>query len=519
MRDDASYMTGICTTTQRPRLGRDGSTGGLPGQLSQNDLILTHAAPSWAKLNPGGRESTILTVRMFMSDDNYRKPSSPRSTQIGLGLIGTDGSYDRRPNETLSGRSAPFEQREYRSLTDSDDRYMDPPSETDGVERDELVRRLNEESAAHARPVAPSYRPVQTPGQGLFGSTLRAHTSQPRVAPEREAQRYSLSQESIESGDAGNVGLFQGALDHTLQAQPVAAATRPPPPPAPTGRGAAPEAWRDEVRRMVERAPTNRPGPTAPSAPSAPGPQQPTGPSGPSGLGGFGGPTGPSGPGIPGSSKPSLRLKLDADAVEESYRAPKSGLPKLMVWLVILGLIGAGFAYFAQSQGGVAALIKRFGTAQPTLITQDPQPPSAAAPSAPTVDPNAAVQQPPAAASPGAAPTQPPPTAAPSAPQPASATAPAAPPQTAAKPAEPAAVAKPQPEAPKAAEQPAAKPAAAKPVAPKPRPVRPQQPVVKVRPIESAPSAPDTTAPPTPDHPDIPYVPMPGDPPAPDEPR
>jgi hypothetical protein len=456
-----------------------------------------------------------------MSDDNYRKPSSPRSTQAGLGLISTDGSYDRRPNETLSGRGATG--RNYGSLADSDDRYMDPPSETHGDERDELVRRLNEDAAARARTAAaPSYRPVQTPAQGLFGSTLRAHTAgHARFEPAREAQRYTRQQPDAAPGEpynGGNVGLFQGALDHTLQAPPVAAqaaaATRPQPPPV-GGRAAAPEAWRDEVRRMVERAPTNRPAPPAPSVPS---PQQP---SGPSGLGGFGGPGGPSGPSVPGSSKPSLRLKLDADAVEESYRAPKSGLPKLLVWLAFLGLIGGGFAYFAQSQGGVAALIKRFSTAQPTLTTQDPQPPAAAASTAPTVDPNAPMQQPPAAAVPAAEATQAPPqAAAPAAVQPASAAPAPAAPQAAAKPAEaPAAVPKPPADSPKAAEPQAAKPAP-KPAAPKPaRPVRPQQPVVKVRPIESAPSAPETTAPPTPDHPDIPYVPMPGDPPAPDEPR
>ena len=455
-----------------------------------------------------------------MSDDNYRKPSSPRATRVGLGLSGTDASYDRRPNEALPGRATSG--RNYGGLADSDDRYMDPPSETHGVQQDELVRQLNEDTEARARVATPSH----TPGQGLFGSTLRAHTAGPaRVDLDHEARRYTRQQpddpylrDTVEAGDAGSVGLFQGALDHTVRAQPIAAqaAVTTRPPPAPIGVRAAPEAWRDEVRRMVERAPSKGPGPAVPSAPSS---QQPGGFGGPSAPGGTGG------PGVPGSFKPSLRLKLDADVIEESaYRAPKSGLPKLLVWLVVLGLIGGGFWYFAESQGGVAGLIKRFNGSQPTLTTQDPQPPGAAAPSAPTVDPSAAQ---PTAAPTAAAPSQP--TAATPAPaaaaQPTAPTQPSAAPQAATKPDEPAVTPppaeQPKAEAPKAA-APAAKPtpAAPKPAAPKPaRPVRTQQPVVKVRPIEAAPSAPETTAPPTPDHPDIPYVPMPGDPPAPDEPR
>src|SRR5690242_2677616 len=42
MRDDASYMTGICTTAQRPRLGRERMAGRLQGAPDRNDLILTH---------------------------------------------------------------------------------------------------------------------------------------------------------------------------------------------------------------------------------------------------------------------------------------------------------------------------------------------------------------------------------------------------------------------------------------------------------------------------------------------
>jgi len=515
-------MTRMCTTAQRPRLGRGGSSGCLPGRLPQNDLILTHVAPSWAKLNPGGRGSTTLTVRMFMSDDNYRKPSSPRATRVGLGLSGTEASFDRRPNETLAGRATSG--RNYGGLADSEDRYMDPPSETHGVERDEVVRQLSDDTDARARVATPSH----TPGQGLFGSTLRAHTTgHPRIDLDAEARHYTRQQDDDrdqrdehESEPAGGAGLFQGALDNTVRAQPVAAqaAATTRPPPAPVAGRVAPEAWRDEVRRMVERAPSKGPGPSAPSLPSAP-----SAPSSqlPGGLGGPSAPGGAGGPGIPGSFKPSLRLKLDADAAEEVvYRAPKSALPKVLIWLVILGLVGGGLVLFADPKG-IAGLLKRFSAPEPTLTTQDPQPPAAAAPSAPTVDPSAAQQPPAAAPSTPATPTQP----AAAATAPAASTAPAQP-SAAAQPAAqptttPPAVAQPKAEAPKAAE-PAAKPAApvAKPAAPKPaRPVRPQQPVVKVRPIESAPSSPETSAPPTPDHPDIPYVPMPGDPPAPDEPR
>jgi hypothetical protein len=529
-----------------------------------------------------------------MSDDNYRKRPPSRATRIGLGLSGADASYDEHPGVSSSdkrttgrglGTVPPSHldgnqndeafgdySGEHREHGEGEDRYMDPPSESHGVEREQIVQRLRAETeaSAAARSV-PNERVARaeslvsataatgavTGAQGLFGSTLRAHTGHGRFEAEHgtELQRGRISlRDPAEHGDqaeynepgsasrAAPAGLFQGALDHTVRAQPMAAqpvTTRPPPPPAPAGPRAAPEAWRDEVRRMVERAPTKGPGP-APSAPSAHGAAQPQGSgyggnagAGPSyggnpgagqsyggnaGAGqGYGGgpsaPPGSGGPGLPGTGKPSLRLKLDAGAVAvaESYRAPKSVLPKLIAWLLILGLIGGGLAVFAETQGGVAAVIKRLSGGKPTLTTQETAPPA----QAPTAQPGVATQQPTAAAT--AEPQAAPPTAAPA----------AAPPvqPAAAKPAEPAAAPKEaapvaQPQAPKAAEpKPAAAPAA-KPAAPAakapPRQVRPQQqPVVKVRPIESGSSQP-SSAPPSPDGLDIPYVPMPDAPPEPE---
>jgi hypothetical protein len=503
-------MTGICTTPLRPRLGRDGVAGRLQAPLTRNDLNLTHIAPSWAKLNTGGRGSTILTVRMFMSDDNYRKPSSPRATRIGLGLSATDASY--RANSGLAE-------------VESDTRYMDPPSETHGVEREEIVRRLREDTEASSARAATGHH-------GLFSSTLRAQTVQ--RAP------VNADDDVEPPAETGDPGLFRTALDNTVRAQPVAAqpiSTRPPPPPAPSR---APEAWRDEVRRMVERAPSK--GPTSsPAGTSNPSSQSP------GGMGGYGGPNAPGGSSLPPvpANKPSLRLKLDADAAEESaYRAPKSALPKVLMWLVILGAIGGGFWLYAESRGGVDALLQQLQGTQPVVVTPAAGP--AAAPVA--ADPAVAPQQPPAAAAPAAAA---PAVAAPAAP---AVAAPAQPQQPAASaqpstntPAPRAAAPSgnaspttvtaapsgtPAPSTPKAQPQSAAAPppektgepapvAAPKPAAPKApaRQVRPQQPVVKVRPIESAPGtsepAPSGAAEPL----DIPYVPLPGDPPAPDEAR
>ncbi|HET8937014.1 MAG TPA: hypothetical protein VFN67_26405 [Polyangiales bacterium] len=436
-----------------------------------------------------------------MSDDNYRKPSSPRATRIGLGLVGTDAPY--RANSGLAE-------------VESDTRYMEPPSETHGVERDELVRRLREDTEASAARGGTGHH-------GLFGSTLRAHTVE--RAP---SSGYAHEEDMQPQAEAGDPGLFRAALDNTVRAQPVAAqqiSTRPPPPPAPSR---APEAWRDEVRRMVERAPSK--GPTSSHA----GPPSQS----PGGMGGFGGPNTPGGSSLPPAPthKPSLRLKLDADVAEEQvYRAPKSALPKLLLWLVILGMLGGGFWLYAESRGGVAALIQQLQGGQPTVTPQTPTPALV------TVDPAAAPQQPPAAAAPTAAavPAQPsgaPPTtpraaapsgtpAAPSNTPAAPSSATAAPSGTAAAPSAPKAQAPSPPKAqPPSNQEQTAEPAPAaapKPAAPKapPRQVRPQQPVVKVRPIESAPSTAEPAAPGAAEPLDIPYVPLPGDPPAPDEAR
>jgi hypothetical protein len=509
-----------------------------------------------------------------MGDENYRKPTSPRATRVGLGLSGVDRpdapltGTDRRgaAGRTVTGvgSSVPAVYSEHPEHDhDAEDRYMDPPSETYGVEREEIVRRLREDTEASAARASAS-----PSGQGLFGTTLRAHTE--AHAPTVRPPGYNPSDFVDEGSHSGNVeqGLLAAALDHTQRAQPVAAPepayepafaaptplrsmsaqpldapayapprSAPPEPARAPGSGSrAPESWRDEVRRMVERGPMKNPppAPPGPSAPSGSGGHGQGGGGSYGGGGGYGGPggggggPGGGGPTVPGGPslqhKPSLRLQLDANNLEDVYRTPKSVIPKLLFWLVILIVVGGATAYVVGNDSLMGRSEPVAPTLEPAAATPEAtapgaQPPAATAPAttapvqaAPAANPSAA----PAAAHPSAAaPTQP--TAA----TPAATAAPAATPTqpAAADTAQPAA-AEQVPE--KKLEPPvAAKPAAPKaPVAPKapPRVVHRQEPVVKVRPID----APTSSAPaergaaePV-DEP--PYVPIPGDPPSPGAP-
>ena len=388
---------------------------------------------------------------------------------------------------------------------DSDTRYMEPPSEVLGRAQTEVVPPLQQPFAhvpeAPPPPVGPFSIPVPPPpdpGPGLFGSTLQRASgagarAQPRVPP------------------AANAG--PGLISSSLHAMHDPEAPKPSAPrtsfsthQAPNqAPNQAPDAWRDDVRRMAERGPAQRPkvmpGPTA-----------------------------------------SLRLKLEGDISEEQpYRAPKSALPGLLLWLLILGGLGAGAYFYAESQGGVTAVIERLrgargpalapGSTAPGAVPAAPPTAAQQPAAAPQVEPSAAQPQQPAAApaqAPAAAapgdPAAAPPTAAPTAP-----TAPTAddgarsladpdPPQDTPSQAPAAAP-------PAAANSPATPTKAATPSKPKAqskpkasaKPVRRSEPVVKVRPLEgSSPSSP-SAAPPAP--PDMPYVPVPADPPAPDEPR
>ena len=268
------------------------------------------------------------------------------------------------------------------------------------------------------------------------------------------------------------------------------------------GSTQAPEAWRNDVKRMAQRGATSvsgRPGPTA----SAPGPG-------------------------------SLRLKLDATADDEDhYRGvPKSRIGAVLVWLLILGGIGAGAAYWFDSEGGVNAVVARVQAALQGKSTQPTPPltpatPAVTEPAAQSAAPGAGAQPPSAAAAPQ------PPSAASS--QPSAANAPEAKPShpqtepiaqdkqareladpSSAEPPKaeepkPSANDKPKPAAPEKAEKP--KPAATPKVAA--RPVAPRhEPIIKVKPMGSAGPAPSSGAP---DPLDVPYVPAVPDPPAPSD--
>ena len=373
---------------------------------------------------------------------------------------------------------------EHEKDRDSDTRYMEPPSEALGRAQTEAVLQVPQPvvrapSASPPVPPAPLSPSAAERGPGLLGSTLHraGRTHEPPVQAHAPA----------------GPGLFSTSLSNMHDHE----APKPNAPRGPLTNNQAPEAWRDDVRRVAERSPAPprpkvQPGPTA-----------------------------------------SLRLKLDGDAYEEQpYRAPKSALPSVLLWLLVLGLAGGAAAYYVQGHGGVNAVIGRLrGLMQGTPTSAPAAAPAAEAtqPTAPAAPPTAADQaQPPAAA---AQPQQPAAAAAPPAEQPAqppaAAAAPVAPP-TAAGAEEARQLAHPDPPAAEAPTAPAKAPATAAPAKkaeskprpePKPKaPLRRQAPIVKVRPLDNTSTPPgNLDTPPTP--PDMPYVPVPADPPAPDEPR
>jgi hypothetical protein len=349
---------------------------------------------------------------------------------------------------------------------------MEPPSEA-------LAR-------AQTQPAVQSIAPAR----GSFPLNLsRAPAAAPAVEPQRaaSARPFAPSARPPQSVPAARQ-TFHEQAPHAPQQRPTATVQA-------RGTSAqAPEAWRNAVRSMAERGG------------GAPGPASPP----PTQAGGN-----------------SLRLKLDVQGDEEEhYRGvPKSKLPGVLLWLIVLGLLIGGGAYYAEGHGGVGAIASRlhlFSEDEPEETPDDAAPPAAAAPSA-AAAPTAAA---PSAADPAG--QAPPSAASPKAVVPA-ANPPAQQPNGLATPTEENARQLADPDPPgeqvgtKPVTKPAAstKPAAAKPPAKKPaphasRPAVRHDPIVKVRDLEGAPAAPSSSAPPEP--PDMPYAP-PYDPPAPDEPR
>lgn len=467
-------------------------------------------------------------------------PGTDRHAAPGRTMRGMTGTHP----DSAVGRAA-LDQDALDPDPQSDTRYVEPPSETHGYIPEDLRRQVQQ--ARQAQPsvhgggvdTGPQPQPQPQP-QGLLASTLRTYN-----APTPPARRPATS-------TGVNAGLLGETLSHSQRRDTPTQRTQ-------TSSGRAPEAWRDEVRRMVERAPARSPAPSPPNAP-------PSSPMAPMASGGQVRTT---------SGRPSLRLKLDAGAAldeSESYRAPKSPLPKVLFWLTVLGLLGAGFAYYASSRGGVQAVIDRvLKRAEPSsVVGDDPDAPpldSAAAegaavehergdqdqhevpPAQATTQTSEAEESPhrdanrdPRAAQ---ASDSTKPTTKPTKPIAKAATDPNTKPDTAAS-AQALELADPKPPS----EEPAARaethahdaPAVAensprkiirnskpetspetnratkttKPA--RARPVRSQTPVVKVSPI-GGPSVTDAPPPPPPEPAGTPYIPEPYDPPAPDEPR
>jgi len=296
-----------------------------------------------------------------------------------------------------------------------------------------------------------------------------------------------------------------------------------------SGSAQAPEAWRNAVRNMANSA---RPAPPERGSSAV-------------------------------TSTPGLRLKLDPDSEDDRHPngVPKSRLPGVLMWLLLLAAVGGGGAYWVDGQGGVDAVVARFrgGPAQPEQVP-GAEPSGALTPTG-AVPPNALTGAAPAGATPlSAATTQSaaPPSAAgaqPATPPLAANTQPgvaattpsgqvnAVPGAAAAIPsaeADQAARALADPEPPSEAttkptsteptgkagsadklDRPAATATAAKPTKAPPhrapeRPITRHEPVVQIRDLNSQSAR--RGAPPEP--PDMPYVPpVPADPPSPDEPR
>jgi hypothetical protein len=443
-----------------------------------------------------------------MSDDNHKHPSAGKATQAGIGGVPhpTRGGGVRtmigvpvgaEPRAGLGGQRPNAPRDAARAQPDpadeSDKIYMDPPSELLGRAQTEPLPEL----PPTVRPLA-GYAPTQLdhvprppqPGTprtppppaapnnrhfGSFGGGL-PNLQEP---PERSDPHFGLREpgsyggtpsRSAHEGSSPRHGGSEGPAGRVSNAQ-------------------APEAWRQDMRRVIDRSPSGRPASPSPAT------DQPA-----------------------KTAAASLRLKLDLDSRDgrdgldgAPYgRVPKSSLPTVLLSLVVLGALAGGAAYYASLNGGFAAVVARLSGHGAPAAPVDQQP--AQAPQA-TPAPAAPVAQAPA----------------PQAPQQ---------PQEPSQPAAPVAAAPPPgtPEAQAAAEPPSRQPSAAaaerheerdkpKPVtAPKPAPAAPRptvhhEPVVRVKPIG---------APPTSATPDIPLGPpdpsgapvaptLPIDPPMPDE--
>jgi len=448
-----------------------------------------------------------------MSDDSEKDRRYGKVTQAGLGALphpkkrpdvrtvvglpAVDAAAAARAGLFERGESPVREERvqavygrratsEHEREQESDTRYVDPPSE--------LLGRAQTERVATSGVPTP-YLP-QAPEPGLLGSALS----------------------SASEGSAS--GLYNAAMRGELSA-PGSAAPRSPAPRLTTSQ--APEAWRNDMRRVAQRGPVPQANPAhanraaAPTAAVTP-------------RAAAVGQTSAQAP------KASLRLKLDLGATDEIHYkgVPKSPLPKVLFWLLVVGGAAGGGAYYVSEHGGIDSVVSRLRgtgtgtTPAPTLTTSTPTgpatpnaPPSSTAPAgddAPAAQPAGT-----AATTPAQAPAQPA-----AAPQAAPPSAPAAPSAAPAAPSAPAAVAdKPSGDAAKPAQPTAAKPArerakpaaaAAKPKASKassPAYVAPrsQDSVLTVRPLGSGPDLP--IAPPDPSG--ASSVPMlPADPPPPE---
>lgn len=441
-------------------------------------------------------------------------PGSAKRTMVGLPISDpraqyqanqeSGGGHDKRPGHGGYRPAEPdAEPLKPRLTVDdgyvADKLYMDPPSESFGRAPTHVAISAPPPAAQQVAQV-PAREPSPEPPRGpnLAASALRA--AQGGGTPER----------------SGGPNFASAALHAAQQTIHENLSQRAPAPRTSFANPAAPDAGRADVRRMADR------GGPATSAANA-------------------GHAGNQRPGSSNQANPNLRLKLDMATDEEHYRGvPKSRLPRMLLWLLIIGG-AAGGAYWATTEGGievvrarVEALIHGRGAAAPQVPGSPPADQSAAQPNE-AVPPAAAAQQTretqqtPAGATPqpSAAEANPPAQA------PGQAAQAARAPQASKEQDERAAreLADPEPPSEAAAAQAPAKPtekptekpkptppaAAAKPSKPSPpahRPVR--NPVISVKPIGSA--APPPNAPPEPAG--TPYVPsVPIDPPAPDEPR
>jgi hypothetical protein len=413
--------------------------------------------PGRAATAPGGAKRTMIGLPVsdprVAPDEPVRPgPSGQRPATPEAAPLPSPGN---RPNTGLDDGYI------------ADKLYMEPPSETFG----RAPTHVAMPAPQHAPPPAHAAPPPREPEHAApnFAATAL------RAAQAERGSGHNPAAAALH-GAQGERGASHNPAGAALHAAQQTMQERMPAPRTSFSNPSAPEAWRNDVRRMADRGTTQ-----APPRPTAVG-------------------------------NASLRLKLDSAEPDDPYHGvPKSRLPSVLLWLFALAGLGGAAAYWVDEQGGLVAARTRLEG----LVSGHPIAP-------PTITPAAApsAEAPPTAAEP----TTPPPTAA----------EPTTPPPTAAQ-AESAAQALADPEPPTAAP---AKPepvqAEAKPKPPseeKPKPVRASkpaaptppahkvvrhQPVITVKPIGSS-ATPPSSAPPEPAG--TPYVPNIPEPPAPDEAR